>query len=200
MADRTMTEKSFSLIALLFALLLSACSGPQAEPPLQGASLGGPFTLTTHEGRRMSSDELAGKYRLVYFGFTFCPDVCPTDLQTIGAAMRQFEEKNPQQAERVRPIFITVDPVRDTPEVMRRYTSNFHPRILGLTGSEEEIAQVARAHGIHFSRAPASESGDYLVDHARMIVLYGPQGEPIAIVPHDQGPAAVVAALERWVA
>lgn len=191
----------FGLLAFLIALLLGGCqASPVGDPPLKGATMGGPFTLTAADGRRVSDTEFAGKYRLVYFGFTFCPDVCPTDLATIGAGLRRFEERDPERAARVQPIFISVDPARDTPPVIARYVAAFHPRIIGLTGTEEEIARVARAHAIYYERRPPSApGGDYLVDHTRIIVLYGPQGEPIAIVPHDQGVDAFVAELDRWV-
>ena len=161
--------------------------------------MGGPFTLTDQNGRRVSDTAFAGKYRLVYFGYTFCPDVCPTDMATLGAGLRNFEASDPARAARVQPIFITVDPARDTPAVLRRFVSHFHPRFIGLTGSEDEIAQVARSHRIFHERG-GSEAGDgYLVSHSQIAVLYGPQGEPIAIVPHDQGPAGVSAELERRV-
>ena len=187
------------LIALLAALLLGACRGDAGEPPLKGARMGGAFTLTDHHGRRVSDRDFAGKYRLVYFGFTFCPDVCPVDLQTVGAGLRQFERDAPGRAAKVTPIFITVDPRRDTPQVLARYVAAFHPRLVGLTGSEEEIARVTRAYGSYRMLGEPAANGSYGVDHSRIAVLYGPEGEPIAIVPHDQGPAGVAAELDRWV-
>jgi protein SCO1/2 len=191
----------FGLFALLLALLLGGCADRSAEaPPLQGATMGGPFTLTDQNGRRVSDSAFAGRYRLIYFGFASCPDVCPVDLQTIGAGLRQFEASAPARAARVQPIFISVDPARDTPDVLRRYVAAFHPRLIGLTGSEQEVAAVARAYAVYFERAePATPGGDYLVNHTRMAVLYGPEGQPVAIIPHDQGPAGVAAELERWV-
>lgn len=188
-----------ALLMLLLALVLAACTTQAEEPPLKGASMGGPFELTGPDGRRVNSNQFAGRYRLVYFGFTFCPDVCPTDLQAIGAAMRGFEQSDPERAQRVQPIFITVDPRRDTPDVMRRYTANFHPRILGLTGSETEIGNVARTHGIFFTRGQPDAQGNYSVDHASYMVLYGPQGEPIAMATREQGSAGIGEMLERWV-
>jgi protein SCO1/2 len=190
--------RAVQLLTILL-LLMSCGAADPGPPPLEGARIGGPFTLTSHEGRRVSDRDFAGKYRLVYFGFTFCPDVCPVDLQSVGAALRQFERSDPERAARVQPIFISVDPARDTPQVLRQYVAAFHPRLIGLTGNEAEIAQVARAYGVYYQRGEPIAGGGYGVDHWRGIVLYGPQSEPIAILPHDQGPAAIAAELERWV-
>ena len=186
------------LIVLLAALLLGACSAASA-PPLQGATMGGPFTLTDQNGRRVSDREFAGRYRLIYFGYTFCPDVCPVDMQAIGAGLRQFEAREPALAARVQPIFISVDPARDTPGVLRQFVAAFHPRLIGLTGSEAEIAQVAREYRIFYERGEPGAGGGYTVDHTRMAVLYGPEGQPIALIPHDSGAAGIAAELERWV-
>lgn len=190
---------SLALPGLLLALLLGACAQAPTPPPLQGATMGGAFTLTDQNGRRVSDAAFAGKYRLVYFGFTFCPDVCPTDMAVLGAGLRRFEASDPTAAARVEPVFITVDPARDTPPVLRQFVAAFHPRFTGLTGSPEEIARTARAYGIFYERGTLSQSGGYNVDHSRMAVLYGPEGQPIALVPHDRGPAAAAAELERWV-
>lgn len=187
-------------LLLLLALLLSGCRQEAGPPPLEGASMGGAFSLVDQNGRRVTDRDFAGKYRLIYFGYTFCPDVCPTDLQKIGAGMRRFEQSDQQRAARVQPIFITVDPARDTPEVLSAFVANFHPRLIGLTGSEPEIAATART--FHIARElpqPSARPRDYLVNHSQITVLYGPQGEPIAIVPVDQGAEAVSAELDRWV-
>ena len=188
-----------ALLVLLAALLLGACRAETGEPPLKGATMGGPFTLTSHDGRRVGDSDFAGRYRIVYFGFTYCPDVCPVDLQTIGAGLRAFERDDPERAARVAPIFISVDPARDTPQVLAQYVAAFHPRLVGLTGSEQEIAEVARRFAVYYRHGEPGPDGAYLVDHLRAAVLYGPQGEPIAIIPHDQGPAGVAAELDRWV-
>jgi protein SCO1/2 len=196
------TAKSrLSLTLLLVAsFILPGCSGARDdEPPLAGARLGGAFTLTSEDGRTVTQQEFAGIYRLVYFGFSYCPDVCPVDLQVIGQGLRQLEKSDPQTAARVQPIFVTVDPERDGPAVLKEYTDAFHPRLIGLTGTPEQIAAVAKAHGVYFSRQGGEGAKDYLVDHSRVVTLFGPQGEPIAIVPHDQGPDAVAAELKRWV-
>jgi protein SCO1 len=196
--NESASHRTLALAALLLALLLGACARPAAAP-LEGASMGGPFTLTDQQGRRVSDRDFAGKYRIVYFGYTFCPDVCPVDLQVIGAGLRQFEARDPARAARVQPIFVSVDPARDTPAVLRRFVAAFHPRLIGLTGSEDEIAQAARAYRVYYRRADPGPGGGYMVDHTRMAVLYGPDGRPIAMIPHDQGPAAVAAELDRWV-
>ncbi len=187
-------------LCLSIALLLTGCGREAGPPPLEGASMGGAFALTDQNGRRVSDRDFAGKYRLIYFGYTFCPDVCPTDLQKIGAGLREFERSDAQRAARVQPIFITVDPARDTPEVMRNYVANFHPRLIGLTGSEADIAATVRTFRVMRELPePSARNRDYLVNHSSITVLYGPAGEPIAPMPTDQGAAAVAAELDRWV-
>lgn len=194
--NETASFRPLTLLSLLLALLLG-CSNAE-EPPLKGAAIGGPFTLTDQDGRRVSNSDFDGRYRLVYFGFTYCPDVCPVDLQLIGQGLRQLEESDPSVAEKVQPIFISVDPERDTPAVLKEYVSAFHPRLIGLTGTPEEIAEVAKRYGVYYSK---SEGGgqNYLVDHSRIVLLFGLQGEPIAIIPHDKGPEAFAAELRRWI-
>jgi protein SCO1/2 len=200
MNQSTMRARLFT--GLLVPVALAACqqaAGPP-PPPLQGATMGGPLNLIGGDGQRVPDSRFAGRYRIVYFGFTFCPDVCPVDLALIGAGLRRFEQQDMARGQRVVPIFITVDPARDTPAIVGAYAARFHPRIVALTGTEQEIARAARTHAIYYQRQqPAEPGGAYLVDHSRQIVLYGPQGEPIAILPHDQGPVAFATELARWV-
>jgi protein SCO1/2 len=189
-------------LSLLLGLLAAACSGPAAEPPLHGASLGGPFTLTDHRGSQVTDKDFAGKWRIVYFGFTHCPDVCPTDLLAVGQALRRFEKSDPARAARVQPLFITVDPERDTPAVLKEYVAAFHPRIIGLTGTREQIAQAAKGHGIVYGKQDAQPGGAYVMNHSRFVMLFDPEGKPIALLPYDKGPAAaeaIAAELDRWV-
>ncbi len=189
------------LLPLLGAMLIAGCTqaGAGESPPLQGAAIGGPFTLTDQDGQRISSDRFDGKYRLVYFGYTYCPDICPVDLQQIGLAMKKLEKGDPAVADRVQPIFITTDPERDTPEVMKEYVAAFHPRLIGLTGSPQEIAAVSKKHGAYGMKGEKSAGGGYLVNHSRVALLFGPKGEPIALLPHEQGADAIAAELKRWV-
>lgn len=195
-----MNESAKPRTLLLLCLLagLAACT-PPAEPPLKGATLGGPFTLTNQDGGKTSDTDFKGKYRLVYFGYTYCPDVCPVDLQQIGKALKGFEKEEPARAAKLQPIFISVDPERDTPAVLKEYVAAFHPRLIGLTGTKEQIAEVAKRYGGSYMRADRKGASGYLVDHSRVTLLFGPEGEPIVIVPQEKGADAIEAEFERWV-
>ena len=191
-----------SYVVLAAALALSACnaaSPPPQQPPLAGARIGGPFTLTDQNGRTVTDRDFAGKYRIVYFGYTFCPDVCPVDVQTIGAALTAFAKRDSAKAATVVPIFVTVDPGRDTPPVLKQFVANFHPRMVGLTGSPTAIAALAKAYGVYFAKQPPAPGGGYMVDHSRQAYLMDPTGKPLALLPAEQGADKVAEELERWV-
>lgn len=285
-----MNEMPRRIAAIALPILLSACGGSaprgnndvaaaSASTPLAGARIGGPFSLTDQAGHTVTDQSFPGQYRVMYFGYTSCPDVCPTDAQSIGQGLRLFEQSDPAKAARVTPVFVSVDPTRDTPAVLRQFVSAFHPRMVGLTGTPQAIAEVAREYAVSFSTTtPAPQgtaaadgpglgggygpqrvaddgpgagggyrqgaadgpglgggyrhgdrrgdgpglgggyrSGDgpglgggyrhdgpgngggYLVAHTRIAYLMGPDGRPIALIPEDQGPQAVAAALARWV-
>jgi protein SCO1/2 len=189
----------FRPFLLSLALALGACSGAAEEAPLEGASIGGPFTLTNQDGRQVSERDFAGKYRIMYFGFTHCPDVCPTDLAVIGQALRRLEKKDAGKAARVVPIFVSVDPERDSPAVLKEYVAAFHPRLVGLTGSPGQVAAMIKSYGAYGAREPARAGGGYDVNHSRIAELIGPDGKPIALLPYEKGAEAVAAELERWV-
>jgi protein SCO1/2 len=190
----------FRLPLLAIALLtVSACGSKPAEPPLQGARIGGPFTLINQDGRTVTDKDFAGRYRIVYFGYTFCPDVCPTSLQHLMQGMKTFTADAPDRAAKVQPIFITVDPARDTPAVMKQYVGAFDPRLIGLTGTEAQIAAVAKEYGVFYQKAQNSGSSDYLMDHMSQAILFDPDGKPIALLPQDQDGPAVAAELAKWV-
>lgn len=184
-------------LALLIAGPLSGCSTqPASEPPLAGARIGGAFTLTDQDGRTVTDRDFAGRYRIVYFGYTFCPDVCPTDVQNIAAALKSIERDDPALGKRIVPIFVTVDPARDTPAALKRFVIAFHPRLVGLTGSPEQIAKVAKEYGIYFARGAGTVDG-YLMDHSRQIYLFDPDGKPLALLPEGP-PAAIAAEVRKW--
>lgn len=207
-----------SQFAAIFAglLMLSACGGnPQGSQgaasekgDLDGARIGGPFTLVDQDGKTVHWDDFKGKYRLVYFGYTYCPDVCPLDLNKIMAGFRQLEKSDPAKAAKLQPIFISVDPKRDTPAAMKTYVAAFHPRLIGLTGPVEEIEKVKKAFVVVASKEgdPKADK-DYLVSHTRTPYLFDPEGKPIALVPvddpatgEDEGkPEAVHDFLAKWV-
>ena len=193
------------LLALFaaFGLAAAGCSPgggarqPANEPPLKGSSINGRFQLADQDGRPAEDSQFNGKYRIVYFGFTHCPDVCPTDLVQIGQALRTFEKSDPERAARVQPIFISVDPERDTPAVLKQFGSAFHPRLIGLTGSERQLAEAKKNFAVYAAKEPTGET--YTVNHSRITFLIGPKGEPITMLPADKGAEAVAAELDRWV-
>ena len=156
----------------------------------QVSGIGGPFTLTDGSGHAVSDRDLRGHYLLVYFGYTFCPDVCPTTLTAMAGAL----DKLGKQADRVTPVFITVDPERDTPKVVGAYVAAFSPRILGLTGTSQQIAAVAREYRVYYAKRRTGEgAGDYTMDHSSIIYLMAPDGHFIAPVAAD-GTASQMAA------
>lgn len=147
--------------------------GSHGEKGTGIALVGGPFSLTDQTGRRVTDKDFLGKYMLVIFGYTYCPDVCPTELQVMSAALDQLGTK----ADSIQPLFITIDPQRDTPEVLKQYVSNFHPRLVGLTGTADEIASVAKAYRVYYSKVENNAGPDnYLMDHSTIIYLMDRQG------------------------
>ena len=137
------------------------------------ALVGGPFTMTDQNGQRVSEKDFLGKHMLVFFGYTYCPDICPTELQVMMAALDQLG----RQADEVQPVFVSIDPARDTPEVMKAYVENFGPRLTGLTGSPEEVAAMAKAYRAYYAKSGDTSSPDaYLMDHSSIIYLMGPDG------------------------
>lgn len=187
----------FFLSALL---LLAGCqAAPGAAPPLAGARIGGPFSLTDQDGRPTTERSLLGRYAIVYFGYTYCPDACPTDMGAIAAGLKQVETSDPAKAAKVVPVFITVDPARDTPAVVGQFVRAFHPRAIGLTGSAAAIDRVAKEYGVAHGLGAKQPGGGYLVDHSRAAYLMGPDGKPIALAGADGGPAEVARTIERWV-
>jgi len=188
------------------ALILSACSpqGQQQQQPatigasLEGAAIGGPFTLNDKDGKRVSWDQFKGKYRIVYFGYTFCPDACPTDMSVLINGFNQFAAEHPQQAAEVQPIFITIDPARDTPARIAEFTAAFSPKLIGLTGTQAEVDTAVKAFKV-VARRGADTPGGYLMDHSRMAYLMGRNGEPIAALPVDKDAKAVASDLAALV-
>ncbi len=184
------------------AFAVAACSPtaePPAEPPLAGADIGGPFELVNKDGETVRWQDFDGQYRIVYFGFTYCPDICPNDVQRMSQGLRMFAESDPESAAQVQSIFISVDPERDTPEIVGEFAAAFSDDLIGLTGSPEQVKTAADNFRVFYSRGEDTPGGGYLVDHSAVVYLFGPSGEPLATLPTDMGAQAVAAELAKWV-
>ena len=167
-----------------------------AEAPATGRALiGGPFALVDHTGTARTEKDLLGKFAVVNFGFTNCPDVCPTTLQTMTDALEMLGPA----AQRIRPVFVSVDPDRDTPERLKTYREAFDGRILMLTGSEAAVARAAKAYKVGYSRMKPAADGSYMVNHTALIYLMGPDGAYIAHFPFRIAPEKLAASLKKWV-
>jgi protein SCO1 len=216
MAEPMMTIRSFIALGVLgasAAASLTACqpAAPSAtavtEPPLAGARIGGTFALTDQTGRRVTDTDFAGRYRIVYFGYSFCPDVCPVDLNRLMLGLSAFERSHPALGARIQPMFITIDPARDTPAVLRVFAAQFHPRLLALRGTAAETAAVAQKYLVQYQRQDGVTPGSYLMAHSQLAYLMDPDGKPLALLPIDDprtdpdegAPALVAADLARWV-
>jgi protein SCO1 len=184
---------------VLVALLLAGCGEEPAVPPLAGARIGGPFTLVDETGKTVTDKDFAGQYRIVYFGYTFCPDVCPVDMRNLMLGLKAFEAKDAARAVKIAPIFITTDPERDTPPVLTDFTNAFHPRLIGLGGTPDQIKTAMKTFAVYAMKGDIRPDGGYLVDHSRVALLMGPKGEPIAMLPHDGTPDEIAADLDRFV-
>ena len=188
------------LLPISLLLALAACSNATpADPPLAGAKIGGPFQLIDQDGRAITDKAFAGTYRIMYFGYTYCPDVCPTTAQTIGAAMRLLDKSDPALSARVVPVFVTVDPDRDTPAVVKQFVSAFYPRFVGLTGSAAAIDTIKTEYGVFASKGKTTPNGGYLVEHSNAAYLMDSNGKPLALLPTEQGSQATADEIKRWV-
>jgi protein SCO1/2 len=195
--------RSLPLAGLTLALLLASCQAapePAGDPPLAGATIGGEFTLVDQQGQTRHWADFRGKYAVVYFGYTYCPDVCPTDVQRTAQGLREFARAHPDLRAKVQQIFISVDPERDTPKVVGQFVSAFDPKMVGLTGTPEQVKAAADAFKVYFSRGKTEgDGGAYMVDHSGITYLFDPAGKPLATLPTDQGAPAVAQELATWV-
>lgn len=167
---------------------------PDRPKPEEAVALvGGAFTLTDQDGKRRTDAEFRGKHMLVFFGFTQCPDFCPTALYGITQALEKLGPK----ADGLAPIFISVDPERDTPAQLKAYAQNFDKRIVMLTGSAAEIAAVARAYRVYYAKRPLEKPGEYTMDHSAYIYLLDANGKYLTHFRHAVPPDELAKALER---
>jgi protein SCO1/2 len=166
---------------------------PASVPQSAGAAIGGPFTLIDQDGKTVTDEDFRGQYMLVYFGYTYCPDVCPTSLSIVGRALDILEEQAPDQAARIQPVFISVDPDRDTPAVLKDYVKNFHERLIGLTGTPDQVAAAAKAYRVYFAkvREKGAAADEYLMDHSSITYVMGPDGKFATHFGHGTDPAVM---------
>ncbi len=200
--NRINKPSTIACLTIAVSLALSSCGGasaPQEEPPLAGAAIGGDFALTNSKGETVRWGDFAGKYRVVYFGYTFCPDICPTDMSRVAQGLKALKASDPDKAGKIVPIFITIDPERDTQAVVGEFAAAFSPDIVGLTGTPQQIDAAAKAFKVFYAKGEAQPGGGYLVDHSNVVYLFGPDGAPIATLPTDKDGKAVAAELARWV-
>lgn len=180
------------MIRVLCAAALLAATAAEADD-----AGGAAFNLVDHDGRAVSDRDYRGSYLLVFFGYSHCPDVCPTSLAALGLAMDALGA----DGARVQPLFVSVDPARDTPERLAAFVGHFHPRLVGLTGTPEQVARAAAAYRARYRRADSDSGGpDYLIDHTAALVLAGPDGRGLAAIPHGAPAADVAAAVRRFMA
>ena len=181
-------------LAAAFVLAL-AVVGPRIAAVDSGSTaIGGPFALTDQHGAPVTDADFKGKLMLVYFGYTFCPDVCPTTLATIGTAL---DKLSPEQRKQVAPIFITVDPERDTQKVLGDYVANFAPDMLGLTGPVEAVEKVEREYHVYAKKHPETD-GTYSMDHSSIVYLMDRDGKYRAIFSGEVNPAQIVDGLKKY--
>ncbi|MEN0075581.1 MAG: SCO family protein [Paracraurococcus sp.] len=187
---QSMTEALPTAFATLFGnqTSLPSAGGVQLA---QGLSLGGPFRLTDQSGREVTERDYANGWMLVYFGYTYCPDVCPTELGTMASIM---DTLGPAGA-KVAPVFISVDPQRDTPEVLKDYVARFHPRLQGLTGTPEQVAEVARRYRVYYAKVQRPDMTDYLMDHSSFLYLVGPDAKVRALYRPETRPEDIAAGI-----
>jgi len=167
-----------------------------ATPPASAAAvtIGGPFTLSTTDGKAVTDRTYRGKWLLVYFGYTFCPSSCPTMLLDIARALNTLGP----DAAKVQPLFITIDPHRDTPKLLQQYLQSFDPRIIGLTGTAQQIAAVAHAYGAYYVRHDSGHGAeDYVIDHSTYLYIMDPDGKFVDAFHGDTAPDRIVGALRQ---
>ena len=166
-----------------------------AAGTMLASAIGGPFRLVDQDGKTVTDADLKGKWSLVYFGYTHCPDACPTALNDIAVALDELGAKRAE----VRPVFITVDPERDTPAVLNSYVTAFDAPILALTGTAEEVAQAAKGYRVYYAKHPEAD-GDYSMDHSSVIYVMDPQGRFTASFTHESTPEEIAERLKKLLA
>jgi protein SCO1/2 len=176
--------------AVALGLLWQAVDRPEGAKP---AAIGGEFSLIDQDGNRRHAADFRGRFLLVYFGYSYCPDICPTTLTMMADAL----DKLGPLGNRIVPIFITIDPARDTPKVLKDYLKSFSPRFVGLTGDAKSVAAVAKAYRVYYQKHPL-KGGGYGMDHSSLIYLMGPDGRFLTDYDESLGADGMAALLKKW--
>ncbi|MDX1710056.1 MAG: SCO family protein [Rhodovibrionaceae bacterium] len=178
-----------------------ALDGDQNVSGMAKPDIGGPFELVDQTGETRRAEDFRGRYMLVYFGYTYCPDICPTSLLEMTRALDLLEAQAPEKEAKVTPVFVTVDPERDTVEALADYAGHFHENLVALTGSDEEVARAAKAYRVYYSKAEVEGDDDdaYLMDHSSFIYLMGPDGEYVTHYSHMAGAEEMAADMAKRV-
>ena len=196
-----MSKKFFLtlLSSLLILLVLSIGTGLWVYKQTKNNNLnkatlvGGSYSLTDHNGNSVTDKSFSDKFKIIYFGYTFCPDICPTGMAVISQALDLLGNK----AKRIKPIFITVDPKRDNVEIMAEYHNHFHPSFSNLTGTLDQIRRVAKLYRVYYKKSDASEAENYLMDHSSIMYVLSPEGEYINHFGPEITPAQIEAFFNR---
>jgi cytochrome oxidase Cu insertion factor (SCO1/SenC/PrrC family) len=189
-----------ALIAVLLAalvlcgILLFKLYERYAGEDSGSADIGGPFELVNQDGKAVTEADFKGKLLLIYFGYTYCPDACPTALGVMAAALGKLDVAG----ERVTPILVSIDPARDTPEALKDYVAAFHPRLVGLTGTEEQVAKAAKEYRAFYQKQPGSTGDGYLMDHSTLIYLMDAEGRFLTYFGPQATPDEVAEAIRRY--
>lgn len=200
---RVMAVVSFLLLAVLAGLFVYDDNGRRPDngaiqvventSPHAGGKVGGTFTLVNHKGEVSSSKDFQEQYKVVFFGFTSCPDICPAALQKVTMALDMMDE---DVAAAIRPVFITVDPQRDTPEIIEAYLSNFHPRFTGFTGTDAEVRNVLERYRVYAEKAENGDGGEYLMDHSSSLYVMDENDVLVGTISAGASVEGVIAELD----
>ena len=182
---------------ILLSVIIAAVMLTTLKPEQMGsgtALIGGPFTMVNEKGETVTEKTYAGKYMLLFFGFTNCGDVCPTELQVMAAAFTEMGALS----DTITPIFVSIDPERDSPQVMADYVKNFHPRLQGLTGTPDQVAAFAKIYHIFYQKVPnPKDPADYEMDHSSILYLMGPDGKFIKHFTYTTDAKGLAEALKK---
>jgi len=161
--------------------------------------IGGPFELVDQQGQTRRDSDFRGRHMLVYFGYTYCPDICPTSLMAMTQALDILGRADSGLAEEVVPLFITIDPERDTVQALAAYAPNFHANLVALTGTAEQVAAAAEAYRVYYAKAETGEASEYLMDHSSFIYLMDPEGRYLAHFPHSATAESIAKSLKAHI-